>query len=57
LLDRSLFSTDWPYPNLKYHMPHYVLLLYFIPQIATTPELQRKLLVENPMRLCWPELC
>jgi 2-pyrone-4,6-dicarboxylate lactonase len=26
-----------------------------IPQIATTPELQSKLLVDNPMRLYWPE--
>ena len=27
----------------------------FIPAIAPTPELQRKLLVDNPMRLYWPE--
>jgi 2-pyrone-4,6-dicarboxylate lactonase len=27
----------------------------FIPHIAVTPELQRKLLVANPMRLYWPE--
>jgi 2-pyrone-4,6-dicarboxylate lactonase len=27
----------------------------FIPQIAVTPELQRKLLVDNPNRLYWPE--
>jgi 2-pyrone-4,6-dicarboxylate lactonase len=27
----------------------------FIPQIAPTAELQRKLLVDNPMRLYWPE--
>jgi len=26
-----------------------------IPHIATQPALQRKLLVENPMRLYWPE--
>jgi 2-pyrone-4,6-dicarboxylate lactonase len=25
----------------------------FIPRIATTTELQRKLLVDNPMRLYW----
>jgi len=29
------------------------LLVDFIPHIATTPELQRKLLVDNPMRLYW----
>ena len=27
--------------------------LDWIPQIATTPELQQKLLVDNPMRLYW----
>ena len=31
------------------------LLVDFIPHIATTPELQKKLLVDNPMRLYWPE--
>jgi 2-pyrone-4,6-dicarboxylate lactonase len=27
----------------------------YIPHIATTAELQRMLLVDNPMRLYWPE--
>jgi len=53
--DRVLWGTDWPHPNLKNHMPDDGLLVDFIPQIATTPELQRKLLVDNPMRLYWPE--
>jgi 2-pyrone-4,6-dicarboxylate lactonase len=53
--DRVLWGTDWPHPNLKSHMPDDGLLVDFIPQIATTAELQRKLLVENPMRLYWPE--
>jgi 2-pyrone-4,6-dicarboxylate lactonase len=53
--DRVLWGTDWPHPNLKGHMPDDGLLVDFIPQIATTPELQRKLLVDNPMRLYWPE--
>jgi len=26
-----------------------------IPRIAPTAELQRKLLIDNPMRLYWPE--
>ncbi len=51
--DRVLWGTDWPHPNLKDHMPDDGLLVDFIPQIATTPELQRKLLVDNPMRLYW----
>jgi 2-pyrone-4,6-dicarboxylate lactonase len=53
--DRALWGTDWPHPNLKDHMPDDGLLVDFIPHIAATAELQRKLLVENPMRLYWPE--
>jgi 2-pyrone-4,6-dicarboxylate lactonase len=53
--DRVLWGTDWPHPNMKSHMPDDGLLVDFIPNIATTGELQRKLLVNNPMRLYWPE--
>jgi 2-pyrone-4,6-dicarboxylate lactonase len=53
--DRVLWGTDWPHPNLKDHMPDDGLLVDFIPHIAVTSELQRKLLVDNPMRLYWPE--
>ena len=53
--DRVLWGTDWPHPNLKDHMPDDGLLVDFIPHIARTEELQRKLLVDNPMRLYWPE--
>jgi 2-pyrone-4,6-dicarboxylate lactonase len=53
--DRVLWGTDWPHPNLKDHMPDDGLLVDFIPHIAVTGELQRKLLVDNPMRLYWPE--
>ena len=53
--DRVLWGTDWPHPNLKDHMPDDGLLVDFIPQIAVTAELQRKLLVDNPLRLYWPE--
>lgn len=51
--DRVLWGTDWPHPNLKDHMPDDGLLVDYIPHIATTPELQRKLLVDNPTRLYW----
>ncbi len=51
--DRVLWGTDWPHPNLKDHMPDDGLLVDFIPQIATTAGLQRKLLVDNPDRLYW----
>ncbi len=51
--DRVLWGTDWPHPNLKDHMPDDGLLVDTIPQIATTAELQYKLLVDNPNRLYW----
>ena len=54
--DRVLWGTDWPHPNLKDHMPDDGLLVDYIPHIACTPELQRKLLVQNPTRLYWPEV-
>ncbi len=53
--DRVLWGTDWPHPNLKDHMPDDSPLVDFIAHIATTPELQKKPLVDNPMRLYWPE--
>jgi len=51
--DRVLWGTDWPHPNLKNHMPDDGLLVDYVPTIAVTPGLQRKLLVENPLRLYW----
>ena len=53
--DRVLWGTDWPHPNLKDHMPDDGKLVDVLPKIAVTPDLQRKLLVDNPMRLYWPE--
>ncbi|MFJ7153935.1 amidohydrolase family protein [Streptomyces sp. NPDC101118] len=53
--DRVLWGTDWPHPNLTGHMPDDGLLVDFVPHIAPTALLQRKLLVDNPMRLYWPD--
>lgn len=53
--DRVIWGTDWPHPNMRSHMPDDGHLVDFIPRIAPTAELQRKLLVDNPMRLYWPE--
>ena len=53
--DRVLWGTDWPHPNMKSHMPDDGLLVDYIPGIAATEDLRRKLLVDNPMRLYWPE--
>jgi len=53
--ERVLWGTDWPHPNMRSHMPDDGKLVDFIPQIAPSESLQRKLLVENPRRLYWPE--
>ncbi|MEM6650639.1 MAG: amidohydrolase family protein, partial [Pseudomonadota bacterium] len=53
--DRVLWGTDWPHPNMKSHMPDDGHLVDIIPHIAPTEEAQRKLLIDNPMRLYWPE--
>ncbi|MFK8041387.1 amidohydrolase family protein [Congregibacter sp.] len=53
--DRVLWGTDWPHPNMTSHTPDEGDLVDFIPHIAVTQELQQKLLVDNPMRLYWPE--
>ena len=54
--DRVLWGTDWPHPNMKSHMPDDGLLVDVIPRIARTDDLQRRLLVDNPLRLYW-EAC
>ncbi|HEY0941212.1 MAG TPA: amidohydrolase family protein [Steroidobacter sp.] len=51
--ERVLWGTDWPHPNMKSHMPDDGKLVDFIPRIAPTAELQRKLLVDNPLALYW----
>jgi 2-pyrone-4,6-dicarboxylate lactonase len=51
--DRVLSGTDWPHPNMTTHVPDDGALVDYIPRIATTPALQQKLLVDNPMRLYW----
>jgi 2-pyrone-4,6-dicarboxylate lactonase len=51
--DRVLWGTDWPHPNLHEYMPDDGDVVDFIPRVAVTADLQRKLLVDNPMRLYW----
>src|SRR5262245_34124505 len=51
--DRVIYGTDWPHPNMKKVAPDDGLLVDRIPLIAPTAELQRKLLIDNPMRLYW----
>ena len=51
--DRALWGTDWPHPNMQDAIPEDGALVDMIPRIAPTAELQRKLLVDNPLRLYW----
>jgi 2-pyrone-4,6-dicarboxylate lactonase len=51
--DRVLWGTDWPHPNMKWHMPDDGKLVDYLPRIAPTAALQQALLVDNPMRLYW----
>ncbi len=51
--DRVLWGTDWPHPNMIKEAPDDGVLVDVIPKIATTAALQKKLLVDNPMRLYW----
>lgn len=53
--DNVLWGTDWPHPNMDTHMPDDGALVDMIPRIAPTADLQRRLLIDNPMRLYWPE--
>ena len=53
--DRVLWGTDWPHPNLKSHMPDDGKLVDYVPAIAVNERLQQQLLIDNPMRLYWPE--
>jgi predicted TIM-barrel fold metal-dependent hydrolase len=49
--DRILWGTDWPHPNVGKHMPNDGDLMDLFARMATTPELQKKILVDNPARL------
>ena len=53
LSGRVLWGTDWPHPNMPVEAPDDGVLVDVIPKIATTPALQKALLVDNPMKLYW----
>ena len=51
--DRVLWGTDWPHPNMKSHMPDDGKLVDIIEIFAPDLTTQKKLLVDNPLRLYW----
>lgn len=53
--DRCLWGTDWPHPNMQDAIPDDGALTDMIPRIAPGAALQRKLLIDNPMRLYWAD--
>jgi len=53
--DRCLWGTDWPHPNMQHAIPDDGKVVDMIPRIAPTEVLQQKLLIDNPLRIYWPE--
>ena len=53
--DRVLWGTDWPHPNMQSNIPNDGHLVDLIPKLAPNSELQKKLLITNPMQLYWPD--
>jgi predicted TIM-barrel fold metal-dependent hydrolase len=53
--DRLLWGTDFPHPNVKL-MPNDGELVDLFAKFCDDETMRRKILVENPNRLYWPEL-
>jgi 2-pyrone-4,6-dicarboxylate lactonase len=50
---RILWGTDWPHPNITKHMPNDGELVDLFAEICPDPELQRRILVDNPTQMYW----
>jgi predicted TIM-barrel fold metal-dependent hydrolase len=48
---RVLWGTDWPHPNVGKHMPNDGDLVDLFARMVPEPDLQRKILVDNPALL------
>ena len=49
--DRMVWGTDWPHPWIRTAMPNDADLLDALADWAPDPDLQRKILVDNPEAL------
>jgi predicted TIM-barrel fold metal-dependent hydrolase len=49
-VDRVIWGTDWPHPNVKV-MPNDGDLVDLIPLFAPEPDFQERILVKNPAGL------
>lgn len=47
--DRCVGGTDWPHPNMQGEVPDVGHLINMLPRIAPSTELQRKLLIDDPV--------
>jgi predicted TIM-barrel fold metal-dependent hydrolase len=52
--DRVLWGTDYPHPNVK-EMPNDGEQVDLFAETITDETLRRRILVDNPTRLYWPE--
>jgi predicted TIM-barrel fold metal-dependent hydrolase len=52
--DRVLWGTDFPHPNVKW-MPNDGELVDLFPKFNDDESVRRKVLVDNPTRLCWSD--
>jgi len=52
--DRVLWGTDFPHPNVKW-MPNDGELVDLFASFTAEESLRRKVLVDNPTRLCWSD--
>jgi predicted TIM-barrel fold metal-dependent hydrolase len=53
--DRVLWGTDFPHPNVK-EMPNDGEQVNLFAQVCTDPALRKKILVDNPDTLYWPDV-
>jgi len=53
--DRVLWGTDFPHPNISGDMPNDGELVNLFAMFSRDEAVRRKVLVDNPSRLYWPE--
>lgn len=54
--DRTLWGTGWPHARLTSHMPDDGVLVDTLGRLCPDAPARRRILVENPTRLYWPEM-
>lgn len=53
--DRVVWGTGWPHPDLRSHMPDDAILVDRLAALCPDSGALKRLLVDNPTRLYWPE--